>query len=370
MKYPVLSDVAVGDDRRLRKLAGTGFSLAEYHALLAQIASALSETPSSIRPRAAIIAVTSESNEVGVRGDAWRRVPPLASRLQTAFQFALVDRHGSELENIGLSAEVKERCRGGRIPRNLVSSIAEAVPNKLLIYVSGLRVEVFINGVLVDAYSDLCRREYEKAEAFIRKSALSKDLLKQFAIERLSRIGGSITVWYHPGLWLLVNRPEGAIERLLDDFLEARLASYVRIRVQEVSQQNGRLDVAIEYTDGVNDILELKWVGRSVSDSWAGSRREIADAFSLTPWESRGATVMRYSECRDGLRQLFLYLQSPHYQRGYLAVFDCHPDERRSTIDDKRWAAEIDDVDLPAVWEVWQVLVSPGSPSSKRRKQA
>ena len=158
-----------------------------------------------------------------------------------------------------------------------------------------------------------------------------------------------------------------AIERLLDDFLQARLLAYETIRLEERCHPNGRVDLSIMYTDGVSDILELKWLGRSVSRSLVhATKEEIEDTVTLERWESPGTTIMPYRGCSDGLRQLFLYLTSNEYQRGCLAIFECLPEDRRKEVSEDELLAEIENVEVPPDWSLWVVEVTPCSPSSRR----
>ena len=176
-------------------------------------------------------------------------------------------------------------------------------------------------------------------------------------------------VWQLPGQVLLRPRPEKLMSVGLGKFLRYRMAGYRHHDDEPYVENQGRADVSLVLYNGFVYIIEVKWVGRSLT---ATRELETEQAIKTALQQNTKSWFTEYDDGAfvAGAKQLAQYFGTGKYQRAYLVVFDCRqPASTRKSgsllIDHAHFAPH-----SPADFRVLRACVDPrkASVSSKAKK--
>jgi hypothetical protein len=194
--------------------------------------------------------------------------------------------------------------------------------DKCIVWIVGVAVQVYICG---DCYLET-PDAIEKIRTGIPGSfqTLSWDdgrIFYEFAAKELND-RGRLGVWQIPDKHLLKPKPELLIGQNLIRFLQFRMAGYKTHYSEAEVEHLGQADISIHLIDARVFIVEIKWLGQSLSST--RSHEKADDILAALGKKSAGwFTTFDESTIPAAAKQLSTYYESGKYHRAHLAVFDC-----------------------------------------------
>jgi len=147
-------------------------------------------------------------------------------------------------------------------------------------------------------------------------------IVYEFAQHELNDTGPG-GIWQLPDHLLLKPKPEKLMSVGLGKFLRHRMAGYRHHEDEGHVENQGRADVSLTHYNGFIYIIEVKWVGRSLTAT-KHLKTEQAIKTALKNKAKGWMTEFGEETFVAGAKQLAQYFSTSRYQRAYLTVFDCN----------------------------------------------
>lgn len=130
-------------------------------------------------------------------------------------------------------------------------------------------------------------------------------------------------IWQLPDHCLLRPKPEKLMSIALGKFLRMRMAGYRHHEDEPYVENEGRADVVLYLYNGFIYIVEVKWVGCSLSSKKELEAKDAVEAAAKTKMKG---WLTEYDDTTfvEGTKQLAKYFGTTKYKFAYLTVFDCH----------------------------------------------
>ncbi len=337
--FRALTDLARAAAETERRISAVGLTRADIDLFAASWGRAIVACASaSQRPVSAVFFLCREALGAPLSDSA------VASRVsevranQPSFTVLHVSSCGSAMATESIGAADRARYPGGRWTHAQASELSLITDSAAVIWVSGYEFKVFAHGHLALSLSDVSNMRTEHANELSRRVPLNSeffDLLAKHLLQHSSETG----IWFLPEHKVLVPRPETHIEERTVWFMTGYLSGYSRHTRQMVDESNGRIDVAVTFSDGVTQIIELKWIGRSLKQTHAQKAASTIAKAARTKWACTHVTVLDERTIKAGVVQLGIYLQNPAYDGGFLVVIDCRDQQTDLNVSAKELAA-------------------------------
>lgn len=246
---------------------------------------------------------------------------PLLHQAQTQGEILEVNSSGSPSKRIPIAQDVKAQLQAGMWLPHVVAQVSDA-ERTCMIYVTGREVRVFGAGTEAIGYEDVVQRIVPSAYDPLRREHWGDgELLVRCAEDRLPD-RGRLGIWEDPDRFVLRNSPEELIEDILTKYLEARLKGYASVDRQTIVPAEGRVDVLVRLADGMQYVVELKWVGRSIRKGVSADDDEVRDALD-NKWRCKHVFVIGEESAQAGAIQMSFYFKRLRPRKVYLVAYDC-----------------------------------------------
>jgi len=186
---------------------------------------------------------------------------------------------------------------------------------------NGVSISVFVSGKLYTEYADVIEG-FDKGpeDDFQHLSWQNGEILYLFAEHDLND-RSAVGIWRLPDKFVLKPNPETLIETRLYNFLHAKMLGVLRIDREAHVENEGRLDLSIQFVNGFTFILEIKWMGSCLKKAFENKTDpEVGDALKNG---NNWFTSFDESVIPTGLSQVVIYYATGRFRKAYLAVFDC-----------------------------------------------
>ncbi|HEU0037126.1 MAG TPA: hypothetical protein VFQ53_41235 [Kofleriaceae bacterium] len=315
-----LSDVALRVSNADAILQAVGFSASgEVERFISAWARAIAQASASQLPQGAAVRLL-PSADPKVDDTAIAALLPLIHQAQTKGEILEVTSAGAAAKRVTIAANVKTQLQAGMWPPNLVAQVSHAEKTCML-YVTAREVRVFGAGTEAIGYEDVVQRIVHSAYDPLRREHWGDgELLTRCAEDRLQD-RGRLGIWEEPDRYVLRNSPEELIEEIVTRYLEARLRGYANVTRQTIVPSEGRVDVLVTLADGMQYVVELKWIGRSVKK---GVTLDDAACQDLDKkWRCKHVFVIGEESAQAGAIQMSFYFKKLRPRKVYLVAYDC-----------------------------------------------
>lgn len=214
-------------------------------------------------------------------------------------------------------------CASGRWPLSHALFLSKQA-GRCVIWTSGVGAVACLDG---DIYIQSADTTEELAiglpEGFQKLSWQDGEIAYEFAHSVLNETGPT-GIWQLPGSHLLRPKPEKLMSLAYGRFLKQNVAGYHHHSDEPYVENQGRADIVLHIINGAIYIIEIKWIGQSLSSKKElEAKTTIAEA--LIKKTKGWVTVYDNKTFDEGLKQVAIYYGTKLYQRAYLTVFDCRP---------------------------------------------
>jgi hypothetical protein len=244
----------------------------------------------------------------------------LLHQAQTKGEILEVTATGTAAKRIAVAANVKTQLQAGMWAPSLVAQVSHAEQSCML-YITGRELRVFAAGTEAIGYEDVVQRIVHSAYDPLRREHWGDgELLSRCAEDRLQD-RGRLGIWEEPDRYVLRNSPEELIEEILTRYLEARLKGYASVARQTIVPSEGRVDVLVTLADGMQYVVELKWIGRSIKK---GLKLDDKACDELDKkWRCKHVFVIGEESAQAGAIQMSFYFKKLRPRKVYLVAYDC-----------------------------------------------
>jgi hypothetical protein len=328
-------------------------------------AGAIKTLPAANRPRGLVLDLNVPENPLAlVTGDLLR--PLLITAITNSGRYL----HSLKLDLSGalttlheFTIEERRRMSGGAWTQQTAQLISRD-SKRCIVFASGVSLQVYMAGDLYLHLDDVIE-ELPAACTVQFQSDSWEDggMLFQFAARELNNTGPN-GIWFLPDVHVLRPKPELLMRQTLGEYLRFRLAGYSHHDEEPHVEHEGRADISLHLIDGRIYIVEVKWLGRSVTSSKSiKPKDEVTEAARNGP--SNWFTEFDDETFLSGIRQLASYYTTGRYRRGYLAVFDCSS-PLKSNGEVNPDPSDLNGLD-PSCFRILRACVDPRSASVRSR---
>jgi hypothetical protein len=240
---------------------------------------------------------------------------------QTQGEILEVNTSGAATKRIPLAQDVKAQLQAGMWPPHLVAQVSDA-EKCCMAYVTGKELRIYGSGTEAIVYQDVVYRIIHSTHDPLRREFWGDgELLVKCADERLPD-RGRLGIWEDADRFLLKNSPEELIEEVLTRYLEARLRGFASVARQAIVPTEGRVDVLVTLADGMQYIVELKWIGRSAKRNIRFDDDQVQRELD-TKWRCKHVFVIGEESAQAGAIQMSFYFRKHRPRKVYLVAYDC-----------------------------------------------
>lgn len=336
--YRALTDLAEAAARSESALDSFGVTLAQIEVFVESWGRGVSSrTSPAHRPVAGVVLLHASKTASPPRDvEIAQRVADVRSA-QAQFEVLHVSLDGEFLDRERLPPQERQKYPGGKWTHQQASALS-LVSEGVVAWVSGFEFKLFVKGALVVSYTDVQNMRVEHAAELIRKMPMNEEFFEALA-QKLLQHSTETGIWHAADHRVLVPKPEAHMEERTVWFMKAHLSGFTEYQKQCVDESNGRVDLLITYSDGIVQVVEIKWLGRALKTAHLATDPKKIEAAIKSRWDCDCVTVMEPGTVLAGVVQLGIYLQNTAYDLGCLVVFDCSRDLADIHIEDKQLAA-------------------------------
>lgn len=284
---------------------------------------ALRETPVADRPRGAIFLLDppAVANALAPVADLKQVLPTIQTEIAKTFYCLRLDLSGGITAVNSPTTDEKKFMAGGVWPKSHAQLLSRH-SGRCVVWANGVEVLVFIGGDTYIESPDVI--EELPAGLPTGFQTLSWDdgaIVFEFARHELNDTSPA-GIWHLPDKLLLKPKPEKLMSAALGKFLRNRMAGYKHHDDEPYVENQGRADVSVHMFDARVFIIEVKWVGQSLS-SKKEHEAEAAIKKAIKKKTKGWFTEYDQKTIISGTKQLAQYFSTGKYNKAYLAVFDC-----------------------------------------------
>jgi hypothetical protein len=285
---------------------------------------ALREVPPADRPKGAIFLLEPPSTASAIMAGI-SALKPILTQIQTnvshTFYSLPLDLSGGVTSIYSPTTDERKVMTGGAWPQGHAQLLSRTA-NRCVVWANGVGVVVFLGGDIYLESPDVVEELPAGLPATFQ--SLSWDdgaIVFEFARHKLNDTSPA-GIWHLPDNLLLRPKPEKLMSVALGEFLRNRMAGYRHHDDEPYVENEGRADVSLHLFDARIFIVEVKWVGNSLSGKKElKTKKAIENAIKK---KTKGwLTKYDQETFVSGAKQLGRYFTSSKYNRAYLAVFDC-----------------------------------------------
>lgn len=285
---------------------------------------ALREIPPADRPRGAIFLLEPPAPGNPKLANV-SDLKPILTQIQTSvaktFYCLPIDVSGLAVSGCSTSTDDRKSMTGGSWPQGYAQRLSRHA-NRCVVWANGVGVVVFLGGDIYIESPDVVEELPAGLPATFQ--SLSWDdgaIVFEFARHKLNDTS-PVGIWHLPDSLLLRPKPEKLMSVALGDFLRNRLAGYRHHDDEPYVENEGRADVSLHMFDGRIFIIEVKWIGSSLSGT---KERESVKAIQAAIKNKTDGWLTKYDQQTivSGAKQLARYFSTAKYSHAYLAIFDC-----------------------------------------------
>lgn len=285
----------------------------------------LREIPVADRPRGAIFLLDppAVADALASVADLKQVLPRIQTDIAQSVYCLRLDLAGGMTVASSLTTDERKSMAGGTWPRSHAQLLSRH-SGRCVVWANAVEVMVYIAGDIYIESPDVI--EELPAGLPTGFQSLSWDdgaIVFEFARHELNDTSPA-GIWHLPDNQLLRPKPEKLMSAALGKFLRNRMAGYKHHDDEPYVENEGRADVSVHMFDARVFIIEVKWVGQSLSSK---KEHEAEADIKLAIKRKTKGWLTQYDQNAiiSGTKQLVQYFSTGKYSRAYLAVFDCEP---------------------------------------------
>lgn len=253
-----------------------------------------------------------------------------------------------------------------KVSGSWLSSHAQALSeslDKCVVIASGVTASIFVSGKLYFELGDVIEGLDKGPQEDFQKLSWEDGAILYFFAEHDLNDRSPIGIWRLPDKFVLKPNPETLIEARLYSFLRYRMRGMVDLVREAHVENDGRLDLSLQLTNGFFYIVEIKWMGSSLKKTeQQKTNKEIENALKTG---EKWFTDFDESVIDQGLKQVVIYCAGGTFQKGYSAVFDCQTPDKSKT--ERNIAIKLTDGQDPSKFKIIRAAVDPRSASVRSK---